>query len=412
MPIMRISKRFAARILVLTTMLLADTVVARAGDDFLSDLNFDSVAVGGFFSQGYLYGSDASYPTSDRGGTWDFRSLAVNVSSPIGSHLRVGAQAFAESFGNLGDDRLTLDWAQLDYNFRQEFGIRVGRVKYPQGLYGEALDLDSTRPFVMLPVAIYNPVLREFSAAFNGAMVYGTVNIGSSSLDYKAFYGGIPMGPQSGASQFYQSAGFYAGDKLTGMAMEHVAGAQLTWNTPVQGLRVMESYSYYHDLTTDGPFYAVPSINLHTVIQHLYWSTASVEYTPGDWTFAAEWLRNGGTDLDGYAPPVVKLLVDPVGWNAWYVSAARRFAKKFEAGAYYSSLHTRFPGGGNGGQPDTYRHDLVASLRYDFSEHLLFKVEADDVQGLYQMFNTPLIPNPKFTSDRTTVFAFKSTFSF
>ena len=59
---------------------------------------------------------------------------------------------------------MKLDWAVADYNFRQEFGIRVGRVKYPKGLYGEALDLDVIRPFVFLPMSVYNPVLRDFSA--------------------------------------------------------------------------------------------------------------------------------------------------------------------------------------------------------------------------------------------------------
>src|SRR4051812_33196140 len=105
------------------------------------------VAVGGFFSQGYLYSSNNNYPTADKGGTWDFREMAVNASTTLGAHTRVGAQVFAQRLGALGGDHAILDWAVLDYNVRQEFGVRVGRVKYPKGLYGEALDLDVVRPF-------------------------------------------------------------------------------------------------------------------------------------------------------------------------------------------------------------------------------------------------------------------------
>src|SRR5580698_11325609 len=126
-----------------------------------------NIQISGFFSQGYLYSSNNNFPTADEGGTWDFRSMAFNVSDTIGDHLRIGAQAFAQSFGNIGDDKVILDWAIADYNFSPLFGIRAGRVKYPRGLYGEALDLDSVRPFVFLPMAVYNPILRDFSASFD-----------------------------------------------------------------------------------------------------------------------------------------------------------------------------------------------------------------------------------------------------
>jgi hypothetical protein len=98
------------------------------------------VQVGGFFSQGYLYSSNNNYPTADKGGTWDFREMAANVSTTFGSHLRVGGQVFAQRLGALGDDKVKLDWAVADYNFSSLLGVRVGRVKYPKGLYGEALD--------------------------------------------------------------------------------------------------------------------------------------------------------------------------------------------------------------------------------------------------------------------------------
>lgn len=376
-----------------------------------ADFTWERVTLGGFFSQGYLHSSNNNFPAANKGGTWDFRELAVNASTTLGAHTRVGAQGFAQRLGALGGDRFILDWAVLDYNFRQEFGVRVGRVKYPKGLYGEALDLDVVRPFAFLPTALYSPVLRDFAASFDGAMVYGSINAGRSSFDYKAFYGDIPMGPDKGVTEFYNSAGLYSASGATTLGMDCVSGGQLNWNTPVSGLKFGTSYSSYRNMVSDGPFGAAPALNLHTNIGRFYWSTYSAEYVRNNWTFAAEWQRTGGT-LVIEARPVLPASPSLVGWDAWYVSAARRLGRRVEVGAYYSTLWSRFASGPRTA-PGSHRTDKVVSLRYDVNDHLLFKFEVQYVEGLLQTFNTARIPNPPATRrDTTTVFAAKTTLSF
>jgi hypothetical protein len=369
------------------------------------------VQIGGFFSQGYLYASDNNYPTVDKGGTWDFREMAFNASTTFGSHLRVGAQGFAQKLGSLGGDRVILDWAVADYNFNPAFGIRAGRVKYPKGLYGEALDLDVVRPFVFLPNAVYNPIMRDFSASFDGAMIYGSFNLGRSSIDYKAFYGDIPMNPRMGVAEFYNNAGIYTASGVSAMAMDSVMGGQLSWSTPVSGLKFLYSYSSYRNLNTDGPFVAVPALNAHSNIARFSWNTVSAEYVRGDWSFAAEFQRSGG-DFGYSVPPIVPLDVSSVGWDGWYVSGARRFLTKWEVGAYYGYLKNRYP---SATAADFTKHqaDYCVAVRYDISEHVLVKVEGHYIDGTYQTFNTSRIPNPKATlSEDNTVFAVKTTFSF
>jgi hypothetical protein len=371
-----------------------------------------NVQIGGFFSQGWLYSSANNYPTSDQGGTWDFREMGFNASTTIGSRFRVGGQVFAQRLGALGGDKVILDWAQADYNFSSAFGLRVGRVKYPKGLYGEALDLDVVRPYVFLPGAVYSPVMRDFCASFDGAMVYGTFNVGKAgSIDYKAFYGDIPMTADKGVAEFYNNAGLYAGKGTTGLQMDSVTGGQVFWNTPVSGLKVGASYSQYENLSTDGAFVAVPSINLHSNIPNFSWKTLSAEYLRGDWTFAAEWQRTYGSF--GYvAAPVVTAPGSPVGWDGWYVAAARRLNAKFEVGAYYGYLKSRYPSA-TGTEASKHQADWTLSLRYDVNEHVLIKIEGHYIDGTYQTFNTFRIPNPTATrKDQTTVFAVKTTLSF
>jgi hypothetical protein len=195
----------------------------------------------GSFSQGYIDTDGNNYPFAIDGGTADFREAAINVSTTVGARLRVGAQAFAQRLGNYGDDKVKLDWAVADYNVRQEFGVRVGRVKYPKGLYGEALDLDVIRPFVFLPAALYNPVVRDFNSSFNGGMVYGTINAGKGgSVDYKAFYGDIPMNPEQGVADFFNTTSLYAAPGVSESGHGQPPSAlHLVWNTPVNGSEVV-----------------------------------------------------------------------------------------------------------------------------------------------------------------------------
>ena len=396
-------------LLVCLVALLAGLSAPHAGASI--PIGNGQVQIGGFFSQGYLYNSDNNYPTANKGGTWDFREMAVNVSTTVGSHLRVGGQLFAQRFGALGGDKVILDWAVADYNFSPMLGLRVGRVKYPKGLYGEALDLDVVRPYVFLPAAVYSPVMRDFTASFDGAMIYGTFNVSKSSVDYKLFYGDIPMTPEKGVAEFYNNAGLYTSAGATGLQMDSVLGGQVTWNAPISGLKFAYSYSKYTNLATNGKFVAVPTLNLHSNIPSFTWNTISAEYLRGDWVFAAEWQRSEGQF--GYsAPPVVTAPGSPVGWDGWYVSASRRLNAKFEMGTYYGFLTNRFASSTTA-DAQKRQADYALSLRYDINEHVLIKIEGHYLDGTYQTFNTVRIPNPSATrQNQSTLLAVKTTLSF
>ncbi|MEO6003844.1 MAG: hypothetical protein ABIZ04_04835 [Opitutus sp.] len=385
-------------------------LVSAAGAVAIGNSN---IQIAGFFSQGWLYNSENNHPTRNDGGTWDFREMALNASTPIGSHLRVGGQVFAQRFGSIGEDKVILDWAVADYNFTPAFGIRVGRVKYPKGLYGEALDLDVVRPFVFLPAAVYSPILRDFSASFDGAMIYGALSSAAGSFDYKLFHGDIPMSKEKGVAEFYNNSGLYSasGGGVQSLNMDSVTGGQLAWTTPISGLKAVYSYSYYTNLSTDGPFAAAPMFNLHSNFKKFAWTTYSVEYVRNAWTFAAEWQRSRG-GLAYAAAPVLATVNDHSGWDGWYGSVARRLNDKFEVGGYYGSLENNATTTSHS-DPRVHQRDTALSFRYDVNEHLLFKIEAHHIDGTYQTFNTARIPNPSgTTATKSTLIAIKTTLSF
>jgi hypothetical protein len=371
-------------------------------------LGNSNVQIGGFLSQGYIQSDGNNYPFEDKDGTFDFREMGFNASTTVGAHLRVGAQLFAQRLGNYGDDKVKLDWAVADYNFCQQFGIRVGRVKYPKGLYGEALDLDAIRPFIFLPMALYNPILRDFSSAFNGGMIYGNIPANKAgSFDYKVFYGKVPVGPDQGVADFLNNAGLFAPPGVQVMHIDYTAGVQVQWNTPINGLKAVASYSYLQNLFTSGKFIAFPVVDSSLKLDRFASPTFSLEYIRDQWTFAGEYQPVSGTS---FVTTPFGGTVSDVKMNNWYVSVARRLNDKIEVGAYYSVQDNKNPPAGSPHSAN-YNRDWALSLKYELNEHVTFKIEGHTIDGVYGIFNTTRNPNPKL-DNHTNFFAVKTTLSF
>jgi hypothetical protein len=374
-------------------------------------VNVGDVQIGGFFSQGYLKSTENNYPIDTKDGTADFREMGLNGSTTFGSHLRVGAQLFAQTLGKYGNDKVNLDWAVVDYSFTPALGLRVGRVKMPRSLYSDVLDLDDVRPFILLPQSIYDARLRDFQKSFDGALAYGSVSAGKNTFDYKAFFGKLPMRTDSGAADFFNTTGLYANPGLTSLKIDHVYGAALMWGTPITGLRIGLNYSNINSLVTTGPFRQVPSLTSSISLSNFRYENFSVEYTRGPWTLTGEYLISDAK-LSIALPSVLGIPASDEGYGqrAWYVSAARRFGDSIEVGTYYTELTDSYPS--DPGSP-AHRRDLTAAVRLNVTEHILFKLEAHSINGTLDMFNVPGIANPRSTlKDSMMLFAAKTTLSF
>lgn len=395
----------ALSLLLLSTCLAAHSASAA--------VTWKNVQFGGSFSQGYLNSTNNNYPVDTKDGTLDFREMSVNASTTFGTHVRLGAQVFAQTLGKYGDDRPILDWAMIDYNFRPEIGVRLGRLKYPRSLYSDVLDLDVVRPFIFLPQSIYDSRLRDFQASFDGAMIYGSVSVAQHSFDYRVFYGDIPMKTDSGAGDFFNGYPFFANPPgVQDLGMDAVRGASLLWNTPVAGLRFGLTYSYFSNVVAAGPFIAMPALTTHLSLAKFEYEGASAEYTRGPWTFATEYLINKSDVLVVLPSIIAPPRNSSYGSKSYYASVARRLGTKFEVGTYYTEIRNSYP------TPTlpasaTSRKDWTVAVRYDLNDHLLFKIEVHAIDGTMEMFNVPGISNPPASlKNSMTLFAAKTTFSF
>lgn len=366
-----------------------------------------NVQLSGFLNQGYISSSGNNYPFQNKGGTENFREMAINATTTYGAHLRLGAQAYAQSLGEYGENEVRLDWALVDYNFRPEIGIRLGRIKYPRGLYGEALNVDSIRPFVFLPIPIYNPVLRDLSASFDGGMLYGSASSEKfGSVDYKVFYGTLAMDPHHGASELFNDTGLFSDMGVETMSTDSVLGFSLDWSTPVNGLKAHVSFSKISTLASEGT-YAFAPVPLEVALD-LTFTIVGLEYIRGDWTFVTEALWQGG-DTHASAPPVLTRTTG-YGYTSVYLSAARRFGEKWEIGAYHVHSRNRYPVPGLPRDANNLS-DWALGVRYTVNDYIMLKLEGHLIDGYFGVFNTERNPNPAFET-RTTLIAAKTTLTF
>ncbi len=377
-------------------------------------VTWNDVQFGGFVSQGYLINSgNNDYLGDTSEGTFDFREYALNASWSSGK-FRVGAQGFGQKLGEYGDDRITLDWAIVDYQATQGFGVRAGRVKMPRGLYNEALDVDSVRPFVLLPQSVYDARLRDFNAAFNGGMVYGNITAGrAGSFDYRLFYGEIPMRSDSGASVYFNND---LPSPIFDIGMDSVVGGSVFWNTAVNGLRFGYSYSGFENFNVDrGVTYGPMQLMVKKTAPKHHRHLISAEYLSGDWVFAAE---VGTEDSNSRIEVVSMALTSRYEFESryGYLSAARRINSRVELGAYVS--HSRdegqlIPAAAGIDVPVLEQTDFALSTRIDVNEHLIVKVEGHYIDGAGKIFDTPTHPQPFANRDDSWfLFAAKATLSF
>ncbi|MBI2749275.1 MAG: hypothetical protein HYX43_08065 [Burkholderiales bacterium] len=189
--------------------LLASTLPAQAAE--LSD----RVSINGYGHAGYFKSSviDSGEATVD--GNWDgLTSLLFTAKLDNRSSLRMQLHNTSE--------RSRLDWAFVDFELSPKLMVRAGQIKLPLGLYTEIIDVSFLRQSTLQPLIYQEPAGLVYES-FRGADAAYTVDLGSSNLTLKAYVGQI------------------VGEADSSVAHKRMAGFQATYNTPIDGLRLMAS---------------------------------------------------------------------------------------------------------------------------------------------------------------------------
>ena len=332
-------------------------------------------------SQGFLFSSDNNYLTTDSSdGSAKWTEAALSLSRPITDKLRAGVQVHSYSLGQLGRQRVTLDWAYADYKLSRYFGVRAGKVKTPTGLYNDVQDIDAVYQWVLLPQGMYPADLKGFLLSHEGGIVYGEVSPSKKfgSIEYQGFGGLRSQSRVEGFATTMAEQGVQLGTDSGPMA-----GADVRWRTGLEGLMLGASYVHTDLSAPDskaGP-YPFPIETIYSM-KHVY-----AQYERGKMVLSGEWRTNPlwltiGPYPQRYTPN-----------RAWYAMATYRVASKLSMGSYFEDSLCFLSGGRDRTDPLNYQKDLAVNGRYDFNRYLYLKLEGHYMQGVLWGFYSLDNPN-------------------
>lgn len=349
------------------------------------------VQVHGFASQGFVYTNTNNWLTMNTSqGSGAFTDFGLNVSTSITDKLRVGAQVYDRNLGQFGRYHPSLDWAVVDYRFKNWFGVRGGKVKTTLGLYTDTQDLDFLRTFALLPQSVYPTDLRDAAMAHLGGDVYGTVPLrhGLGDIVYTAYAGhrsdSIYNGYEYLASSYKLYYSSYGGLQY---------GGDLRWHTPLKGLLIGAS-RMNEDLTGKGTFINPfnPDAGLLPESGHSKadWTNQFyAEHIAGKLRIDMEYRRFLHDERDDSG--VTLLFENVTDVRGWYVSGTYRVMKRLALGSYYSRysvtsvttgpLAPLFPPQTDTSLPANHIYDKVISARFDLKKFWNIKIEGHFMDG-------------------------------
>jgi hypothetical protein len=381
-----------------------------------------SIDIHGFVSQGAFLSTENDYIEHSERGSLEFFEAALNASSQVTERLRAGVQLFTRDLGAHGNYAALIDWAFLDYRLRDWLGVRAGRLKLPYGLYNEFVDIDAARLPILMPDSLYQLRHRHALLAHTGASVYGNHELGGAGeIDYQLFLGTLFVDPDSEAVVV---AGPF---QLREVDNKYVAGGQLLWRTPLDGLRLGASYlhtDFAFHIQTD-PLTASQLIMAELVPPDFDGTfvlgqrdfdliVGSAEYTRGDLLVAAEysrWMHRATSSVPLLSPERDE------DEERFYAMLAYRFTRWLEAGAYYS-FHFRDADDRDGsGERFTephraYQKDLAATVRFDVNDFWLWKLEGHYMDGSAGIILDEDLADPDNLAPHWGLFLVKTTVTF
>ena len=283
--------------------------------------------------------------------------LTLNGSYRFQSGLRAMAQVYAYQLEGYND--IMIDFANLDWQQNEKFGVRLGYTKTPSGFYNEVMDLDTVRPMAFLPVMAYPKGFRPIANNYLGLGTYGTLSTGQAgSLEYNLFVGTKDkVNGDTNMLRSQSSGGIIHIDEVT---FREVYGGSLIWNTPVEGLRAVVTCGVYPKLKIKGHVFTSaemayqPSDNRMApqmvgiakwdtylantpgsmTVDYVTWH-GGLEYTWKNFVFVTEYASTNNdiftlSAVTGPSPVEVKTKADN-----YYVMASWQATPKFSVGAYY-----------------------------------------------------------------------------
>ncbi|MFH1217287.1 MAG: hypothetical protein V1706_12365 [Pseudomonadota bacterium] len=372
------------------------------------------LSINGFLSQGYIESRGNNFLGDSLDGSFQLNEFGLTINSVLTDNLRFGFQLLSRDLGEEGNNDVLLDWAVADYRWQDWFGLRLGKVKLPIGLYNQGRDTDFLRPMIFLPQSIYDENKRTLLVAARGGSIYGNISFGGNGdLDYQAYYGAVDYREDSGQSRGMELL-------VNGMARQqkrgavsdfeadnrYVYGGSLVYTPPFDALRLGVSY---FTGKTDFDF-EVGGVDGDASGNNKDFIVLSMEYSRPDWRIAAEYSE--------FTAARTALGVDVPGGRSQgaYVQLCYHLYEPLVLSALYDVFYAdkNDHGGSNfvaQGQPDFlgWRKDFGVGIRWNITNSWIVKAEQHWVDGA--SLQLPIF-NPQGVEEHWSYFVLKTSFNF
>lgn len=395
--------------ILLGTLLCLSTISPSYGYDLGNYLS-----INGFLSQGYLKSNGNNIFGDSEDGSFELNEFALTLNSVPSENLRLSLQLLSRDLGDEGNNELQIDWAMADYQFNDNFGLRLGKVKLPIGLYNQQRDSDFLRPMAFLPQSVYNENKRALLVGAWGGSIYGNIFLNSwGDLKYQAYYGKVDFREDSGQARGIERLiKSIAQQKSLGPVAnfdaenEYVYGGSLIYCTPLEGLRF--GFSYFtgetdFSFTTNGTPGTAQGNNKDFYV-------FSAEYAKRNWTLATEYTEFTGdrkvlgTDIpDGRSQG---------GYLLFCYHLSENLALSALYDLFYADKNDRDGSSFSAnGQPDFlgWRKDFAAAVRWDITDQWMIRAEYHNVDGA--ALQLPIF-NPTGVERYWSYYVLKTSFNF
>lgn len=248
----------------------------------------------GFVTQGYVKTSANRFFGDSDEGSFEFTELGVNASFKATQSVLFSGQILSRNAGDMYDGSPTVDYALADWSFHngddKAYGLMIGRIKNPLGLYNETRDVAFTRPSIFLPQQVYFDAVRNLLLSADGAQAY---------LRLYAPYGNWMVNLGTGVTPVDENVEFvYLNNDFDGsLDADGVSFvARVGYETPDAswrlGLSAAKSRLVFDRAST------APISNGEVDI--LYW-IASLQYNAERWSLTAEYMEEP-VEFSGFGP--------------------------------------------------------------------------------------------------------------
>lgn len=346
----------------------------------------------GFAAQGLIGSTNNNFFGDSRDGvSTQFTEAGLHGTWQPLDDLRLSGQVLYRRAGESDKEGLRVDYAQADWQFYQtaatQFGLKLGKVKLPYGLYNETRDVPFTRPGILLPQSVYVDNSRDLLLAAPGAFLHGASVQSYGAVDF--MLGWVHPNFDSESVEYV----FLGTSRPGTLEGKGALGARLRWDLPTDTTLMLT----YADAKADYSPGSPDSLTAGTVrFRNLL---LSAQQRLDTLTLTAEYGEPRG-DLTGLGPALpdnvrtVQAFYLQGEWRfqpAWELMLRREFFyrdKNDKNGSLFQATtglpaHTMFT------------RDWALGLRWDAMSNLMLRAEYHHVDGTGWL---PGPDNPNFFS--------------